>query len=177
MLASLVLAAGACAGCTNPDAGQLTQGTATPSPQNRGEPQAPAPPSPLAEAPAELRRTPQEALAAFASLYVNWNYQTLASEQRSLAAASVGPARLAEQQAAASSLADPTIKRGQLYNSGHVVSLAPDASRAGTWVIVTLERTGGNSSYEGLPAAYHVTLAQLQRVGSGYAVSQWLPQS
>jgi hypothetical protein len=45
------------------------------------------------------------------------------------------------------------------------------------WVIVTREQTGGDTQYEGLPAAYHVTLAQLARVPDGYAVSQWLPQN
>ncbi len=45
------------------------------------------------------------------------------------------------------------------------------------WVIVTREQTGGDTQYEGLPAAYHVTLAKLASVPGGYAVSEWLPQS
>ena len=44
-------------------------------------------------------------------------------------------------------------------------------------MIVTREQTGGDTQYEGLPAAYHVTLAQLASVPGGYAVSEWLPQS
>ena len=88
---------------------------------------------------------------------------------------SVAAARLAEQQAAASSRADTTITRGHIYNSGEILSIAPDASRPGTWVIVTREQTGGDTQYEGLPASYHVTLAQLAHVPGGYAVSQWSP--
>ena len=45
------------------------------------------------------------------------------------------------------------------------------------WTIVTREQTSGAGEYEGLPAAYHVTLAKLAAVGGGYAVSEWLPQS
>ena len=44
-------------------------------------------------------------------------------------------------------------------------------------MIVTREQTGGNTQYEGLPAAYHVTIAQLASVDGGYAVERWLPQS
>ena len=90
---------------------------------------------------------------------------------------SVGAARLAEQQAAASSEADTTIARGHIWNSGQIVSIATRPRRRGTWVIVTREQTGGDTEYEGLPAAYHVTLARLARVPGGYAVSEWLPQS
>jgi hypothetical protein len=44
-------------------------------------------------------------------------------------------------------------------------------------VIVTREQTGGDSQYEGLAAAYHVTIAKLASVPGGYAVEQWLPES
>ncbi len=174
----LLLAAVALAGCTNPDAPSAAQGTtSTASPQNSGEPPAPAPPSPAAQAPAGVQPTPSKALAAFAELYVNWSYRTLSADQRTLATISVAAARLAEQQAAASSQADTTITRGQIWNSGQIVSIAPNLARPDTWAIVTREQTGGDGQYEGLPAAYHVTLAQLARVPDGYAVSQWLPQS
>jgi hypothetical protein len=173
----VLLAAVALAGCTNPDAPSSVQGTSTASPQNTGEPPAPAPPTPAAQAPAEVQATPVKALEAFARLYVNWTYRTLSANQQRLAAMSVGAARLAERQAAASSRGDTTITRGHIYNSGQVVSIAPDLSRPGRWVIVTREQTGGDTQYEGLPAAYHVTLAQLARVPGGYAVSQWSPET
>jgi hypothetical protein len=124
-----------------------------------------------------VQRTPTAALTAFSRLYSNWTYRTLTSDQRTLAVMSVGAARLAEQQAAASSEADTTIARGRIWNSGQIVSIATDVPRPGTWDIVTREQTGGSSEYEGLPASYHVTLARLVRVPDGYAVSEWLPQS
>jgi hypothetical protein len=166
------------AGCTNPDAPTAPRRTpTTASPQNAGEPTAPAPPSPGAQAPVGLQPTASKALAAFAQLYINWTYLTLSEHQRTLAAMSVGAARLSETQAASSSQSDGTIARGHIYNRGQVVSIAPDLARAGAWVIVTREQTGGNTQYEGLPAAYHVTIAQLASVPVGYAVEQWQPQS
>jgi len=173
LLAVVVLAS-----CTNPDAPTVSSGTPTSSsPRNPGEPPAPAPPAPGAQAPIDVQSTPAKALAAFSRLYMNWTYRTLSEDQRTLAAMSVDPARLAEQQAAASSQADTTIARGHIYNSGQVISIARDLAQPDTWAIVTREQTGGDTQYEGLPAAYHVTLAQLAQVPGGYAVSQWLPQS
>jgi type IV pilus biogenesis protein CpaD/CtpE len=172
-LICVVLAAVALTGCTNPDAPSTTHNTpASSSPRNPGEPTAPPPPSPTAQTPAGVQPTPAKAVAVFAELYVNWTYHTLTTHQRTLAAMSVGAARLSEQQAAASSRADTTITRGHIYNTGQIVCIAPDLSRPGRWVIVTHEQTGGNTLYAGLPAAYHVTLAQLAPVHGGYAVSQ-----
>ncbi len=165
-------------GCTNPDAssgGARTSSTVLP--QNAGEPPAPAPAAPAAQTPAGVQATPAKALTAFSQLYSNWTYRTLTADQRTLATMSVGAARLAEQQAAASSEADTTIARGHIWNSGQIVSIATDLARHGTWAVVTREQTGGSTQYEGLPASYHVTLARLARVPGGYTVSEWLPQT
>jgi len=90
---------------------------------------------------------------------------------------SVGAARLSEQQAASAARNDTTIARGRIYNRGQIVSIARDALRRGWWAVLTQERTGGNAQYQGLPAAFHVTLAHLARLAGGYAVEQWLPQN
>jgi hypothetical protein len=124
-----------------------------------------------------VQSTPSAALSAFSRLYSNWTYRTLTADQRRLAAMSVGAARLAERQAAASSEADTTIARGHIWNSGQIVSITGDLAQPGTWAIVTREQTGGSTQYEGLPASYHVTLARLAGVPGGWAVSEWLPQS
>jgi len=172
------LAAVAFAGCTNPDAPSAVHGSeSSASVQNAGEPAAAPPPSPSAQAPAEVQPTPALALAAFARRYVNWSYSTLNAGQRTLAAMSVGAARLSELQAATTSQNDTAIARGQVWNSGQVVSITRDLTKTAAWVVVTHEQTGGSSQYEGLPAAYHVTIAQLANVPGGYAVSEWLPQS
>jgi hypothetical protein len=166
----------ALAGCIkNPDATPTPTTTSTPG--NAGEPAAPKPPALTAQHPTDLQTTPAGALAAFARLYVNWSYRTLTTSQQTLAAMAVGPARLAEQQAAAATAADSTIARGQVWNHGQIVSIAPDETHPELWVIVTREQTGGSNDYQGLPAAYHVTLAQLAHLPHGYAVNQWQPQT
>ena len=168
----------AVAGCTNPDAAPSRPASAPAvSPGGRGEPTAPAPTPPGTQLAREMRASPREALEAFAELYVNWSYENLPARQRLLAAMSVGSARAAEQQAAASSEGDPAIRSGRIRNSGRVVALVPDAIRPGYWVITTLERTSGSTQYHGLPAGYHVTLARVAEIHGGYAVSEWLPQS
>jgi hypothetical protein len=109
------------------------------------------------------------ALTAFARRYTNWTYRTLSADQRTLAAMSVGAARLAERQAAASSQSDTTIARGHIYNQGQIVSIARDLASTNSWVIVTHEQTGGDTQYEGLAAAFHVTIAHLASVPGGDA--------
>jgi type IV pilus biogenesis protein CpaD/CtpE len=177
--AGLVAVAVALAGCSNPDApGAGPKPASTSSPQNAGESPAPAPSSPASQAPVGVQGAPSAALEAFSRLYSNWTYRTLSGDQRKLAAMSVGAARLGEQQAAASSQGDTTITRGQIWNSGQIVSITGDLTQPGIWVVVTREQTGGSTQYEGLPVSYHVTLARLARVpGGGYAVSEWLPQN
>jgi hypothetical protein len=90
---------------------------------------------------------------------------------------SVGAARTAELQAAATSRADATLRAARIANRGTVVSIARDQTQAGAWVIVTHEQTSGAGNYEGLPPAYHVTVARLASAPGGYAVTEWLPQS
>lgn len=174
------LAALALAGCSNPDApatANPTTTTTTSAARNAGEAPGPPPTPTASQTPVNVQTTPQAALDAFAERYINWNYKTLAAQQRTLTAISVGAARLGEQQAAATNATDSTISQGHIHNSGQVTSIAPELTHHDTWVIVTREQTGGDSQYEGLPAAYHVTLAQLAGVPGGYAVSEWLPQS
>jgi hypothetical protein len=172
-----LITAVALGGCANPDAPERTASRHVASPRSPGEPDAPGPPSAATQGPAQVQRTPTAALAAFASRYVNWSYRTLAGQQRALVAISVGSARLAEEQALASSGGDSTITAGQIRNSGTVVGISTDLTDAGRWLVVTREQTHGGAQYQGLPRAYHVTLARLAAVGGGYAVSEWLPQS
>jgi hypothetical protein len=145
--------------------------------QNPGEPPAPPPPAPTSQAPTSVRSTPAGTITQFATLYMNWTWRTLAAHDRELAALSVGPARLSEQQAAAAAVGDSTISQSRVYNIGQIISIAPSRTNAKQWVLVTREQTGGNSQYDGLQASYHVTLAELAQLKSGgWTVSEWLPQ-
>lgn len=174
----VLLATVALTGCVNPDAPKQPDASRSAStPQNAGEPPAPAPPTASSQKPASVKSTPEAAIEAFSRLYSNWTYRTLTSNQRTLARLSVGAARLAEQQAAASAQADTTISQGHIWNQGQIVSIATDRTQHGAWVLVTREQTGGSTQYAGLPASYHVTRARLVAVQGGYAVSEWLPQN
>ena len=179
LCAAVLVASGlALSGCSNPDAPGPGAGSSeaqrTGSP---GEPGAPPPPGVSSFTVAGVKPTATQALASFAELYINWSYRDLTQDQRTLAAVSIGAARTTELQAAASSAADVTLTAGHVRNSGAVVSVARDQTESGLWVLVTREQTSGSSGYEGLPSAYHVTLARVANVTGGYAVSEWLPQS
>jgi hypothetical protein len=169
----------ALSGCTDPytTKQQPSEASQAAGVQNAGEPSAPPPAPPAGQSVADAQNTPQDAISLFARLYTNWSYATLTHDQLTLAAISVGPARLAEQQAAASSRADSTLARARLSNTGEVLAVSPDLARHGWWIVVTREQTTGSGEYEGLPATDHVALVQLARTSSGWAITQWLPQS
>jgi hypothetical protein len=166
-------------GCTDPYTAkqQPTRASRATGVQNTGEPAAPPPAPAAGQSVVDAQSTPQNAISLFARLYANWSYATLTHDQLTLAAMSVGTARLAEQQAAASSRADSTLSRARLSNQGQVLGVSPDLARSGWWIVVTREQTTGSGEYEGLPATDHVTLVQLAAVNGGWAVSLWLPQT
>jgi hypothetical protein len=172
---AIVLGAG---GCSDPYAIKAgSVGTGASSVQNVGEPPAPAPRQDGAGGVFDPQATPQAAIARFAEVYANWSYRSLARDQVLLASMSVGAARLAERQAAASTRADGTLARARISNRGSLLSVSADLARAGWWVVVNREQTfGRGEEYEGLAASDHVVLVQVARVGDGWAVSQWLPQ-
>jgi hypothetical protein len=167
------------AGCGNPYAPNASQGRRgqPDTAQNPGEP--PAPPPAAGKAPVRVQSTPQRALSLFAALYTNWSYRTLAQDQQTLAAISVGAARLTERQAATASSTDTTIARARVFNHGQLIAIAEDLVHPGTWILVTHEQTGSedHGEYEGLGARYHLTLAKVIAVPGGWAVSDWRPQT
>jgi len=172
---AIVLGAG---GCSDPYAAKPQGvGMGASSVQNVGEPPAPAPRQDGAVRVREPSATVSLALQRFATVYANWSYLTLARDQSRLASMSIGAARLAELQAAASTRADTTLTRGRLSNRGTLLSVSSDLARPGWWVVVMREQTFGGGEYQGLASETHVTLAQVVRVGRWWAVSQWLPQS
>lgn len=173
----VLMAVFALAGCTNPDEQRPSNAATTQrGPGNAGEPQAPPPTNPSSEATKGATVSPVAALETFAWSYVNWNYHDIVSTRRKLASLSVGSARLAELQALAANAHDTTLARAHIANSGTIVGITSDRQRAETWIVVTLEKTTGNSEYQELAPRYHVTLAKVVAVHGGYAVSEWLPQ-
>jgi hypothetical protein len=121
--------------------------------------------------------TPQAALRRYALAYANWSATALPARERELAALSVGPARLAAEQIAASQSANAALVTDHVENRGVVLSIAErQAPARGEWVVVTEERTSGSGAYAGLPAGTDVTLARVVPVAGGLAVVEWSPR-
>jgi hypothetical protein len=124
--------------------------------------------------------TPLAAIRSFASVYINWQADTVAAQLRSLAAQAVGQARSAMQLAATQTAQDYELQRGGVANSGTVEAIAPLAGHRGEYVVVTREQTTATASaaYEGLRPAWHLALATVTELDPGsWVVSRWQPET
>lgn len=158
--------------------GNTTVTTTAPEAANPGEPNGTIAPGRQSSLPVNPAASPDAAILRYASLYINWNYRTLAEHERQLAGSAVGDARLAETQAAASAERDRDLQQGHIYNRGSVISVAGViGGTSGQYTVVTREETGGNPEYAGLQATFHVTLVTVQQLHTGWAVAEWQPQS
>jgi hypothetical protein len=125
---------------------------------------------------AAIARSPQAALRRYALLYTNWRASALPARERELASLAVGPARLADEQAIASQSGALSLAGHHVENRGVVLAIARGEGRArARWVVVTEELTTGSGPYAGLPGTLQVTLAQVVRLGPGWAVRIWSP--
>lgn len=121
--------------------------------------------------------TQAQAIERFGRLYINWTSTTLVDRQRELAAISIGEASSMQRRAAARTPADHELRQSKIANTGRIVALAPiRPARAGVWIVVTHERTTGERTWDGLAPAYHVTIATVRQLKTGWVVSQWRPQ-
>jgi hypothetical protein len=120
------------------------------------------------------------AIEAFATGYINWRATTVSRTMRALEAISVGQARSAAALAASQTAQDYELRHGGVANSGTVEAVAPVLGHPGQYAVVTRERTSATNTaaYQGLPAAWHLTLATVARLTSGeWVVSGWQPES
>jgi hypothetical protein len=136
-------------------------------------------PKPPRESVSAASLSAARAVRTFATAYINWTADTVAADMRALAARSVGQARSALELAAAQTASDYELRRGGIANSGTVESVAALPGAGRQFVVVTREWTTATNTtaYEGLRPAWHVALATVARVGGGWAVSGWEPQS
>jgi hypothetical protein len=139
----------------------------------------PSPPPPPQTASGAVA-TPEQAIRAFASAYLNWSAGTLAADMNALAQGSVGQARSAAQLAAAEAGRDYELQRGGVSNSGTVEAVAPLPGQPDEYVVVTREQTTATNTdaYDGLAPAWHVALATVAELSPGrWVLSGWQPQS
>jgi hypothetical protein len=123
---------------------------------------------------------PAQAVRAFAMSYINWQADTVSAQLTALARTSVGQARSAMALQAAQTSSDYELKGGGLANQGTVEAVAPLAGGRGRYVVITRERTTATltSAYDGLKAAWHVTVATVTELSpGGWVVSGWQPES
>jgi hypothetical protein len=138
----------------------------------------PGPAPPRQSAPGSA--SPVEAVAVFATAYINWTAGTVAADMQTLADRSVGQARSAMELAAAQTGSDYELQRGGIANLGTVEAVAPLQDSPGRYVVVTRERTTASATdaYQGLQPAWHVALASVVKLAPGrWAVSEWQPES
>lgn len=123
--------------------------------------------------------SPAEAVQAFATAYVNWNYRTVALHLRALSEVSIGQARSMLSMAAAQVGRDSELRRGQIANSGAVEAIGPVRGHSDQFAVVTRERTtaANTNAYQRLAPAWHVALATVTRVRGLWVLSAWQPQS
>lgn len=124
--------------------------------------------------------TATEAVAAFATAYINWNAHTVAADMEALAGASLGQARSAMELAAAQTGSDYELQRGGIANSGVVEAVASLPGTRAEYIVVTREQTTATATdaYQGLQPAWHIAIATVTQVAAGrWAVSGWQPQS
>ncbi len=120
------------------------------------------------------------AVRAFADAYINWTADSVSTDMRALAAASVGQARAATALAAAETADDYELRRGGIANRGTVEAVAPLAGRPGRYVVVTREVTSATATtaYRGLAPAWHVSVATVMQERPGvWVLSGWQPES
>jgi hypothetical protein len=137
-------------------------------------------PAPAPRQTAPGARAPVLAIEAFATGYINWRATTVSRTMRALEAISIGQARSEVALAATQTAQDYELRHGGVANSGTVEAVAPVLGRRDQYAVVTRERTTATntSAYQGLPVAWHLTLATVTRLSSGaWVVSGWQPQS
>jgi hypothetical protein len=125
-----------------------------------------------------LSPSPVSALRRYATAYINWRSDQLPARERQLAGLSIGAARLAAQQTAATASGTAQLIADHVANHGEVVAISPgEEEDRGEWIVVTDEHSAGTGPYAGLPAGLHVTVARVAELPGGWAVSSWRPET
>ncbi len=124
--------------------------------------------------------SPTVVIQAFATAYINWSYRNVAATMRALTLVSVGQARSEMTLAAAQTAQDYELRRGAISNAGTVEAIAPVLGQPRQYAVVTRELTtaADTTAYQGLGAAWHLSLATVTRLPAGqWVLSAWQPEN
>ena len=169
------------AGCQDPYAGDrarsaapATQGTeATPGDIDRpGPPAGPAPVAATHPSPSVRR-----AARLFAMRWVNWDWRSVAGQQRALARLALGDLSRALLADASSARVDASLARDKPGSRGTVAAIELKASdRRAAGIVVTREQTYTDDRANLGGPRYRVYLIRLSSELHGWGVSAWEPQ-
>jgi hypothetical protein len=176
-LAQLVAASG----CQDPCSDQPSLSSPSPTGNREARPGDISRPGPRipSPAPATARgsRSPRRAARSFAVRWVNWDWRTLAEQQRSLAGLATGLLAQRLRANGGSARIDASLARDKPGSRGAVAVIDLRAVGDRAWgVVVTREQsyTGGRAELGG--RRYRVCLIRLSRARNGWEVSAWEPQ-
>ena len=164
-------------GCQDPYARDRARPAARPSatPGDIGQPGSQAGPVPSSAA--RLTPSPQGAARSFATRWVNWDWRSAASQQRTLARLATGGLARQLRANASSARVDATLARDKPGARGSVAAIdlkAGTTEAAG--IVVTREQTYTDGRADLGGRNYRVYLIHLTRDQNGWGVSAWEPQ-
>ena len=168
-------------GCQDPYARDRAQPTSPPARRPSAPPSDVSQPGPAAgPVPSSAARPAPSARGAarsFATRWVNWDWQSAASQQRTLARLATGDLARQLRANASSARVDATLARDRPGARGSVVAIdlkAGNAEAAGIVVAREQTYTEGRADLGG--QRYRVYLIRLKRERNGWGVSAWEPQ-
>lgn len=127
---------------------------------------------------AELPDSPRRAVRAFCEQWANWDWRTLARQQRRLARLSIGRLRRENLAAAETAARDERLVADRVAVRGRVVGVdvtGRGPERRGVCVAREEQLENGRAELSG--GRHNVYLARLRRTaGGGWGVSRWEPQ-
>ena len=131
----------------------------------------------LAPATARGSRSPRQAARSFAARWVNWDWRTVAEQQRSLARLATGPLAQRLRANGRSARIDASLARDKPGSRGAVAAIdLTTAADQASGVVVTREQTYTDGRADLGGQRYCVYLIRLKRERNGWGVSAWEPQ-
>jgi len=118
-----------------------------------------------------------DTVTAFAKRWINWDWNTLPHQQRSLARLAGGRLAAGLRADADAAAGDETLARDRPANRGTVaaISLNPSPGSA-RGLVVTRERTYTNGHADLGGARYRVYRVAISASHDGWTVTEWAPQ-